>query len=293
MVKWRGIRWSVHPLFVLVMAASVLTGYFVELFTLFLIVIVHEAGHVLVARYFGWQIREVKLLPFGGVAEVEDAGSLPAGEDALVAIAGPLQNVWMGLAAWGLGQLGLWDSEWSAYVVNANMMIGLFNLLPIYPLDGGKLLQAALSYSLNFYSVMRWTARISLVLSGLMISVSLLGLLRPAGGIQMNLLVIGTFLFMTNWTYNRSIPYLFLRFLMHRDQVASRKIAQGVLASPILVDGRRSAVYAVRLLWRERYHLFYIMERGSSIARVAPEQRVVDRYLMERNPSRAIIDFFN
>ena len=77
--------------------ASIVTGYFVELITLFAIVFVHELGHVAAARGFGWNVLEVKLLPFGGVAEVEEAGSLPSKEEAIVAIAGPLQNLWMGI----------------------------------------------------------------------------------------------------------------------------------------------------------------------------------------------------
>lgn len=274
------------------MIGSVITGYFAELLTLFVIVLVHELGHVVVMRAFNWRVREVKLLPFGGVAEVEDAGSIPAKEEALVAIAGPLQNLWMGLLAWGCGQLGLWDAEWAEYVWKANMMIGLFNLLPIYPLDGGKLLQAAFSYSFNFYAMMKWTARISLALSAMMVMYSLYGALRSDMGIQLNLLVVGLFLCITNWTYYRNIPYLFMRFLMHRDQVISRKIAKGILASPIIVGGKQPIISVVRLLWREQYHLIYLMEASGRVLMVVPEQHVVARYLAERNPYRAAIELF-
>lgn len=279
-------------MFVLVMIGSAATGYFAELFTLFLIVLVHEIGHVIVARGFGWQVREVKLLPFGGVAEIEEAGSMPTGQDALVAIAGPLQNLWMGLAAWGCGQLGWWDPGWAEYVWKANMMIGLFNLLPIYPLDGGKLLQAAFSYSLNYFTMMKWTARISLGLSSVMIVFSLLIAFRSEGGIQLNLLVVGLFLWMSNWTYYRNIPYLFVRFLMHRDRVAVRQIARGSLADPIIVSSKEPIISVVRLFWREKYHLIYVMEHGGRIGKVLSEEHVVESYLSERNPYRPVIELF-
>lgn len=274
------------------MIGSVMTGYFAELFTLFLIVLVHEIGHVVVARGFDIRVREVKLLPFGGVAEIEDAGSIPAGQDALIAIAGPLQNVWMGLAAWGCGQLGWWDQEWAAYVWQANLMIGLFNLLPIYPLDGGKLLQAAFSYGFNYYSMMKWTSRISIVLSTLMIGFAISTAFWPNNGIQLNLLVVGLFLWLTNWTYYRNIPYLFVRFLMHRDRVAVRTIARGSLARPIIVNIKQPIIGVVRLLWREQYHLIYLMELEGRIVKVVPEKEVVDRFLIERDPNRAVIELF-
>lgn len=281
-----------HPLFVLVMIGSVATGYFAELITLFLIVLVHEIGHVVVARSFGWHVREVKLLPFGGVAEIEEAGSMPAGQDALVAIAGPLQNLWMGLAAWGCGQLGWWDPVWAEYVWKANLMIGLFNLLPIYPLDGGKLLQAAFSYSFNYFTMMKWTARISLVLSSAMIAFSLVIAFRSDAGIQLNLLVVGLFLWMSNWTYYRNIPYLFVRFLMHRDRVAVRQLSRGSLADPIIVSSKEPIISVVRLFWREKYHLIYVMEHGGRIGKVIPEEHVVESYLSERNPYRPVIELF-
>ena len=154
--------------------ASIVTGYFVELITLFAIVFVHELGHVAAARGLGWNVLEVKLLPFGGVAEVEEAGSLPSKEEAIVAIAGPLQNLWMGILAWSFGQLGVWNGDWSDYVWRANLMIGLFNLLPILPLDGGKLMQAALSQTLAFHQTLVWGIRISLVLSAIMIGYSII-----------------------------------------------------------------------------------------------------------------------
>ncbi|QAY65167.1 M50 family metallopeptidase [Paenibacillus protaetiae] len=291
MIKWRGIIWSIHPLFVLVMAASFLTGYLVELATLFLLVLVHEIGHVVVARGLDWKVREVKLLPFGGVAEVEDEGSMPSSEEALVAIAGPLQNVWMGAAAWLLGRLGWWDDGWAHYVVNANLMIGCFNLLPIYPLDGGKLLRALLSKWLTYYSMMIWTSRISLALSALMLLASFAPLIWQGQGMQLNLLAIALFLWLTNWSYYRHIPFLFFRFLMHRDRVALDRLQHGTKARPIMASGRHSLLHVAKQFWRDRYHYIYLRS-STGVEQVLPEQQIVERILSERNPHRPMMELF-
>lgn len=270
-----------------------MTGYFAELITLFLLVLVHELGHVFVALGFGWTVREVKLLPFGGVVEVEEAGGLPAKEEAIVAIAGPLQNVWMGLAAWGCGQLGLWDPEWATYVWKANLMIGLFNLLPIHPLDGGKLLQAALSYAVNYYKMLLWSARISMLFSMLMIIAAFLPWLVYKDGIQLNLLIVGLFLVMTNWTYYRSVPFLFYRFLMYRERISLQALTMGHIASPIIVNGKQSIISVARLFQRERYHLIYMVEAQSKEVKVLPEQKIVEGCLSENNPNRAVSELFS
>lgn len=285
--------WSVHPLFVIIMLGSVITGYFAELITLFLLVLVHEIGHVIMARSFGWTIREVKLLPFGGVVEVEEAGGLPAKEEALVAIAGPLQNGWMGLAAWACGQFGLWDPVWAEYVWKANVMLGLFNLLPIHPLDGGKLLQAALSYAVNYYKMLVWSARISMLFSVLMILFSLLPWLLDKEGVQLNLLIVGIFLVMTNWTYYRNVPFIFYRFLMYRDRVMVQALTLGHVASPIIVSGKQTIISVARLFRREQYHLIYMVEDRGKEVKVLPEQKIVEGCLSDSNPNRAVSELFS
>lgn len=292
MIKWKGIVWSVHPLFVFIMGASFLTGYFIELATLFLIVLVHEIGHVVAARSFGWQLREVKLLPFGGVLEVDNHSGVSAKEDAIVAVAGPLQNAWMGLAAWGLGQLGWWESDWAGFIVKANLAIGLFNMLPIYPLDGGKLLQAGLSKLLNYYTTMVWSARISLTCSALMLLYAVVPALAGIRGIQLNLAVVGLFLWFTNWTYSRNIPFLFYRFLMHRERLAERKLAGETAALPIVAGGRQTLMQVAKQFWRDRYHYVYLKGRGGAVEKVVPEQQIIERLLTERNPNRPLLELF-
>ncbi|MFC5650089.1 site-2 protease family protein [Paenibacillus solisilvae] len=293
MIRAAGIKWSIHPLFVLVMMASIVTGYFVELITLFAIVLVHELGHVVVARGFGWTVREVKLLPFGGVAEVEEAGSLPSREEAIVAIAGPLQNLWMGILAWSFGQMGVWNGDWSDYVWRANLMIGLFNLLPILPLDGGKLMQAALSQTLAFHQTLVWGIRVSLAFSLIMIGYSILPLFHlDSSGIQLNLLAVGLFLFFTNWMSNRHIPFLFLRFLTNRGSSSSRSITKGVWALPIIVTRRHTVSAALRLFKRDSYHLVIVMEEQGRILAVLPEQKLVNGFLADGKSDRAVLDLF-
>lgn len=288
MIKWGGIVWSVHPLFVMVIMASAVTGYFAELIVLFLIVLVHELGHVAAAKSFGWSIKEVKLLPFGGVAEVEDAAGVTAKEDVLVALAGPLQNVWMALVAWGLGQFGIWDAEWAAYVAEANVMIALFNLLPIHPLDGGKLLHALLGSLLHYYKALQWTARLSLFSSCLMIAAGLAPLAMDERSVQLNLLVVGIFLLLSNRTYSHNVPFLFLRFLTHRERLAGRAMEAGKRGSHLIVSGSQSALSVAKLFKREKFHVICVTEPGGDGLRMLAEGEIVRSCLSDRGPYRAV-----
>ncbi len=290
MIKWRGIRFGLHPLFVLVMLASVATGRFAELAVLFAIVLIHELGHVAAAVGLGWTVKEVKLLPFGGVIEVEEAGALPVKEEIRVAVAGPLQNAWLAGAGWLLGQAGLVDSLWAEDFVRANLLLICFNLLPILPLDGGKLLQAWVSLHVPFHRTLVWCARISLAFSVMMALASAAPLLF-GGLLHLNLLAVGIFLIASNWMHNRNVPFLFLRFLVHRAKRSERHFDTGVLARPIVLSESRPVSAALRLFMKEGYHLVYVMQNGR-IARVVPEGAVIDGALRHLSPGHADFRFF-
>ena len=73
-----GVRFRLHPLFVLLLLLSAAVGRFLEIVTLFAVVLIHEIGHSAAAKAFGWKIREVMLTPFGGVVAADDDGSVPA-----------------------------------------------------------------------------------------------------------------------------------------------------------------------------------------------------------------------
>lgn len=272
------------------MLASLLTGRFAELITLFFIVLFHELGHLAMALKFGWTVREVKLLPFGGVVEVEEAGSVPAREELAVAFAGPAQNVFLAGVGWALGQWGWVDSLWAEHFVRANVLIGLFNFLPILPLDGGRIAQAWISLRVPYHRTLLWSARISLFFSVLVVLYAVYPLLR-GDLLQLNLLAVGLFLCFSNWTYLRNVPFVFLRFLVHRNRRSEVRFDQGALARPIVIGNDGSPSLVVRLFMKESYHLVYVMKQGR-IASVVPEKTVLDRFLGRLSSGNADLRFF-
>lgn len=288
MINVRGIVFRLHPLFVLMLILSVFAGYFVEMITLFAIVLIHELGHVAAARSFGWHVRMVQLLPFGGVAEVDGPGAVPAREELLVALAGPLQNIWMIVLSMIMTGLGIGAPEWWSYFAEANWIIALFNLMPVLPLDGGKVLLAAVSYVMSYHRALVFCSWLSLVLSSLLV----VGAIYPAfdGGVQLNLLLVGLFLAVSNWYGHQHIPFRFVRFLMGRESRGQDWVRTGSIASPIITHGAHSIWPVMQLFMREKYHLIYVLNEKGDIGRVIPEQRLIDTYLRDKKPDGIISD---
>ncbi len=128
--------------------------------TLFLSVVLHEYGHALAARRFGIGTHHITLYPLGGAAAIERMPEEPD-QEAVIALAGPATNLALAiLSAW----LWLVTSHHLPYVFALmNGAMGLFNLLPAYPMDGGRVLRAMLARRLGWMRASRLAVRVGRV----------------------------------------------------------------------------------------------------------------------------------
>ena len=120
----------------------------------FACIVLHEFGHILMARLFGIKTRDVTLFPIGGVANIERMPDKPY-QELLVALAGPLVNLCIFLAvtlalSQNLRDLDIEKINDSATslalrIAVANLILMIFNLLPAFPMDGGRALRALLA----------------------------------------------------------------------------------------------------------------------------------------------------
>ncbi|MDT3429080.1 stage IV sporulation protein FB [Paenibacillus forsythiae] len=277
MIRVWGISFYLHPLFVIIMLLSVLTGQFLELLTLFAIVLVHELGHVWAAILAGATVKSVQLLPFGGVAVIEDNGKLTAFREIGIALAGPFQNILMIAFVWALKEAGWGSDAYMTYLIQANLIIALFNMLPILPLDGGRIVQAAVSLQAPYYSTLLWCGRISILASALTAVYALLPL-GNGGGIRLNLLMIAVFLLYSNITDHRNLPFRFMVFLMNRGAIYEQHMDKGTPALPIVAPLAKPLDDILRLFKRHQYHLIYVLDAEGGVMAVVPEQRLLSSY---------------
>lgn len=166
------MRGTAHDAFVGVLFILVLFGC----------VVLHEFGHIWAARRYGIRTPDVTLLPIGGVASMERMPEKPV-QEIIVALAGPAVNAVIALAL--VMVLGLrfdstqitveaLQSSFWAQVALANVILLVFNLIPAFPMDGGRVLRALLAMWLGFGPATKVAARIG---QGLAIVFAFLGLM--------------------------------------------------------------------------------------------------------------------
>jgi Zn-dependent protease/CBS domain-containing protein len=186
---------SMHATFVLLIVWVALRHYVDEqslsavvsgvgfILTLFLCVVLHEFGHALMARRFGIATRDITLLPIGGVARLERMPDKPA-EEMWVALAGPAVNVAIAglLYAW-LSTTAAWEpvtalTETEGPLLErlliVNVFLAGFNLLPAFPMDGGRVLRALLATRMEYT---RATQRAASIGQAMALGFGFLGLL--------------------------------------------------------------------------------------------------------------------
>lgn len=188
-----------------------MTGRFKEVLLLFSIVLIHELGHAAAAVYFKWRLSKIVLLPFGGVAVVDEHGNRPIHEELVVILAGPLQHVWMMGAALLLLETGFIHDKLFDLFMFHNLMILLFNLLPIWPLDGGKLLFLLFTIIHPFKKAHRTMIYFSGCFLILLITVTIIQFPE-----QLSLWLVISFLVAAHYKEWKQHPYVFLRFLLER-----------------------------------------------------------------------------
>ena len=202
------------------------------LLALFACILLHEFGHILMARRFGVRTPDVILLPIGGVARLERIPDVPR-QELLIALAGPAVTLAIIVGLYGIllltrhsasiGQLSP-EGPFLAQLMAVNVYLLLFNLIPAFPMDGGRVLRALLA------------SRLGLV-RGTRIAATLGQMLATAGGV---------YGFVANEPFLILIAFfVFLGANAEAGAVATRAVSQGLNVGQLMVtDFRTIPVHA-------------------------------------------------
>ncbi|MBS4194820.1 site-2 protease family protein [Lederbergia citri] len=275
----KGIQ--IHPLFWIVAGIAIITGHFWQLLFLFMIVFTHEIGHAAAAAHFGWKIKRILILPFGGVCEVDEHGNRQINEDLVVILAGPLQHLIIAALIPVLVMLSFLPTDFAKQISLYNIMILLFNLIPVWPLDGGKLVQLFLSTRHPYIKACRLSLMSSFIV--LLFLHAILLLFYP---FNINVWIILLYLDITLWTDWKQQGYVFMRFLLERHYGKNINFSQ---LQPIEARGEDYLHDVLEKFKRGCKHLIYVGGRNSSLGKL-DENEILHAYFTEKRVSAQLKD---
>lgn len=240
-------------------------------------ILLHEGAHALCSALSGHPPGEVELTPLGAVMRLDDDARLPLFMRLCVVAAGPMCT---GMLCWAsvlLTKLDVLNASAGKMLFSANLAILFLNLLPAFPLDGGRLTAMLLDILLSIKvaaRVMRW---IGTVLGIVLIGCNIV-LAYTLGGWNLSLAMVGCFILYAAWASTTSEAYQQLRRLMDRKIRLEQKGIQP--CQWLAVTDRTPLRLAVACLPQRHYAMLYIMETGTMkpLAQ-ATEEELVQLYL--------------
>jgi Zn-dependent protease len=226
----------------------------------FLSVVLHELSHSLVARTYGVEMRGITLFIFGGVAEMPGEVPTPQAEF-VIAAAGPAASFVIGLASGGLGflgRLGGWPAPLTTvliYLGFLNAALAVFNLIPAFPLDGGRILRSILW---GWKKSLRWATRVSAAIGGgfglLLMGLGVVTALVPRG------LYGGIWLFLIGLFVRNAAAMSYQQLLLRR-ALAGEPVSRFMHPDPVTVPRALSVRELVdEYVYRHHFKMFPVVD---------------------------------
>ncbi len=157
------LRIKIHPTFIIFACVLIYFGKAVLFFNYVLVMFLHELAHAFVARRLGYNIKNIKLIPFGICLNMNSCNLVPK-DEIKIALAGPVVNfifVFLSLALWWV----LPSTYNYTYIFcYCNFITGIFNLIPAFPLDGGRVLLSLLKQKVTTNVAVKFCKSINIVI---------------------------------------------------------------------------------------------------------------------------------
>jgi Zn-dependent protease len=279
-----GIPIELHITFILLMAAVAVLSYptfylFELILFLFVFVVLHEMAHTFVARHYNIRVRKIVLYPIGGVSEIEEIPENPSVEWRL-AISGPATSLLIGAVLYAVSlfftiavkptAIGASFTTAGSLILDLavlNLLLGAFNLIPAFPMDGGRVFRAILAERMKFTDATRYASYLGRLFG---IGMVFFGLLFPA---YFLLIVVGLF--------------VYIGAVEEAEQTIVSTTLAGVRVSDVTcaeigtVHPQDTVAQAMEVMFKFRYHDAIVEKDGvyqglvlwDELVKVKPEQR--------------------
>jgi Zn-dependent protease len=279
-----GIPIELHITFILLMGAIAVFSYptfylFALILFLFVFVVLHELAHTFVARHYNIRVRKVVLYPIGGVSEIEEIPENPSVEWRL-AIAGPATSLLIGIVLFAVSlftqivapRTSIGSSLTTAGslildLAGLNLLLGAFNLIPAFPMDGGRVFRALLAERIKFTDATKYAAYLGRLFG---IAMVVFGIIFPA---YLLLIVVGLFVYIGA---TEEAEQTIVSTTLARVRVSDVTCAEigSVTPETTLEEARE-------VMFKSRYHDAIVQKEGvyqglvvwDELVKIKPEQR--------------------
>ncbi len=269
-------RIKIKPSFLILTFFIIALGFGEQFFITFVFISIHELSHILSAKFFKIKTEKIVITPLGELAVMKNIDTLSFAKKFIIFISGPLANILFGIV------FLIYTNGILNFAIKINFFLAFFNLLPIYPLDGGRILLLLLNKFFPIILSNKITLKITSALSLLFILLGIIQLvLYPY---NLTLFCIGVYLFKIRNKTCFGMTFDFYKYVMKKNEI----LKDTVPLKNFYLNKNFKLKNIIKKFYFNYYCVFYIYEKGNIQKRIS-EQEIIE-YIQRKGISGNISD---
>lgn len=254
----------IHPLFLIFAIFVILSGHFFLFINMLIAVIIHELAHAKIARSRGYVIDKMTFMPYGAVLSGKE--NITKDNAIAIYIAGPIYNAIIGLMIIAIWWIIPIIYNYTRIFVASNLILALFNLLPIYPLDGSKIIMNLFKNKIKILVIMKYI--------GIIVSLSMFILFIISAFIEINLTlgIISIFLFAGAVIGNNREKYHHLA----SNAPFVKNYTEGLKKDNIMILSTMPLYKILKFIKPNTVNTFSVIDKDYKVIRVINENEMLD-----------------
>ncbi|MCB2341599.1 M50 family metallopeptidase [Clostridium estertheticum] len=261
---------KISKLFIPYIILLIVLGFKGKLVISFVFVFLHELMHYLTARILGFSGFDIEILPVGAVLKLKDLDEANAKEDLIISLSGPLLNLLLAFIFYIL--FIIFKRPYFDLICNSNLAIGIFNLIPAFPLDGGRVLRDILSFNNIYRRANEITIRVSMILGNIFMFIYFVSVSANRG--NFNLGLISIFILISSIKEKERIVYLIMGYIIKKKY---RFIKRGYVENrSISIFCEKSLLYVLGIIDKNKYNLFTVLDENMCVIETLYEEEIIE-----------------
>lgn len=240
-------------------AIYVYFGYITEVSIILITVFTHEIIHLLTAQKLGFKIKELELFPFGGVGKLDSIIGPDPKIEIIISLAGPIINILLAFLFRVIMEF-FYKSLVLELLFKCNLYMGVFNLLPVFPLDGGRILRGLLSYIIGFKASTNRLTYITYGFSTVLIIIGIYSMIHYHTSIYY--IWIAVFISIAANKEKKMAAFIFIKEIAEKKAELTRR---GIMKTQHFIVLDSMSVYSVLdCFLPKRYHIIIVVDKNGN-----------------------------
>lgn len=261
---------KINKFFIPYVIMLIFAGFGYSFFLAFFWIVLHETAHIIAARCLGIDNIKMHFIPMGTYIESKMFDETKPKEDIIISFAGPLANLIMAILLYNIYKV--FPSNIVKTSFDANLVLGVFNLIPAFPLDGARILRAVLSRKIMYKRANKITVNCSLVTGFLLLGYFVF--LLSLGKVNLSLGLVAVLIIAISYKERERIMYIIMGDIIRKKR---RFLKDSYIENKtISVYYKKDLITVLGLVDKNKYNLFTLLDEEMKVVDIVTEYEILE-----------------